>query len=67
MKTKYKCTQFKKRKSIWNCINKKVGEVGYIFDYGTIWCFIPLSNVVFGVNSLLEIADFLQQLNEAKK
>ena len=69
MKTHYKYIHFGEDQSDGGCAcfnnrsNKKLGDLDY-YEQWKQWVFMPEMNTVYNVECLLDIADFLKQLNE---
>lgn len=76
MKTEYGPIRLEKKGAGWVCIsNERQSNVGRVFlrettgwlNPETIWMFEANGTIGFPSSVLLDIADFLKQLNEAKK
>jgi hypothetical protein len=66
MKTKYKYIHFTKKLSDWGCFNNKSNTLLGTIEWYPRWnqyCFVPNGkNIIFNSTCLLDIVDFIKQL-----
>lgn len=69
MKTRYKYIHFVQKSVIWYCLNNKTDDIlGVIshFREWRKWIFEAGRGTIYSADCLLDIADFIGQLNDKK-
>ena len=75
MKTEYKYIYFevveeKPKTKVWGCYNKRTKNILAFVKWYPVWrqyCFFSEQQTVFNTSCLKDVAEFLDQLNEAQK
>lgn len=75
MRTEYKYIHFeileeKPKTKVWACLNNRTGNELGIVKYYPAWrqyCYYPASLTVFNSGCLIDITNFIDQLNEERK
>jgi len=69
MKMKYKYIRFRKCLGYYEIISNSQGVVLGTIEWYKVWkqfCFIPKDNCIFSRSCMLDIADFLDQLQKER-